>query len=37
VTKTLKRSRYKDVRVIYIDEAQDLNKTQYEIVMYLKK
>ena len=35
--KALKKGRYKDVKMIFIDEAQDLNKIQYDIACFLKK
>lgn len=35
--KVLRKGRYKDVRMIFVDEAQDLNKIQYDIVCFLKK
>ena len=32
----LRRSRFRKIRALFIDEAQDLNQLQYEIILYLK-
>ena len=37
VSAYLRRSKYKKIRSLFVDEAQDLNQLQYEIVLYLKR
>ena len=32
-----KRGRYSDIRVLFVDEAQDLNETQYKIITFIKE
>jgi superfamily I DNA/RNA helicase len=32
-----KRSKYGDLKVIFVDEAQDLNETQYKIIRFLQE
>ncbi len=30
-----KRRKYGDLRVVFVDEAQDLNETQYKIIRFI--
>ncbi len=37
VASYLKRSKFRKIKCLFVDEAQDLNQIQYDIILYLQK